>query len=423
MHGLKTGVLNNGQWIRPDYQAQNIATWPERLAQVGYTSSAIGKMHFYPWYERMGFDYRSVTEDKRWPNIRDDYYKYLRGQGTRKFTGSEHEGYQEKRGAIISRNPWEHSWDHFVGTEAVDYINTYAKDEPFAMMVGFTGPHCPYDPNESFRDSVDLTKIPDPAPSVLEDCPLVKKANHDVNRLSWNGVDLDGWTLDEKRVVRQHYAALIEQIDYEVGCILDALEASGELENTLIIFSSDHGDYVGDHDMAGKGSFYEGSCHIPMIVCDPCQEEAAVCDDLVELMDLTSTILSYADVEIPKELDSIPLPGLPYLNRGRPDVAMRTSTLGWLNSGCMYLSGAWKYAKYSTGEITLFNLEDDPFEQENRAHRPESAAVLLECEQALSIQMLGQVYKGHHDKLVDGASWDNVAFGKESFVRQYPNPW
>ncbi|QYY36772.1 sulfatase-like hydrolase/transferase [Ruficoccus sp. ZRK36] len=425
MHGLTTGILTNGQWVRPDYAKQGIQTWPQRLEAAGYHSAAVGKMHFYPWTERMGFGFRSVTEDKRWPYIRDDYYRYLRGHGSRKYTGLEHEGYQDNKGAIISRNPWELSWDHFVGMEAVDYLNTYGGDTPFAMMVGFTGPHCPYDPNEEFVSNIDIDKIPDPAPSVPGDCDEAKKANHAGCKGGWNGVDLDGWTLEQKRRVRQHYAGLVQQIDYEVGEILKALEAAGQLDNTLIIFTSDHGDYVGDHDMAGKGTYYEGSCHIPMIVRDPVSPEGVDCDDLVTLTDVTATMLAYAGVEPPAEWESTPLPKLPYMGRGRPDVPTRSSVIGALSNARMYLSGDWKYSKYATGEMTLFNLAEDPQEQRNRVNDPECFKLVLECEQALCRAEIPMTQDGHRDKVVEMGDhlWRSESFGREGYVRTYPYPW
>ena len=105
-------------------------------------------MHFYPWDERRGFEYRVVCEDKRWTMVRDDYYGYLKQLGLKKLRGDEMDGYHENKGAVIQDIPWEHSWDHFVGNEAVKFINHYGTEKPFALMVGFPGPHCPYDPNE-----------------------------------------------------------------------------------------------------------------------------------------------------------------------------------------------------------------------------------------------------------------------------------
>jgi arylsulfatase A-like enzyme len=146
MHALRSGVLDNGLALRPDYAACGIATWPELLAAQGYGTAAIGKMHFYPWDARFGFGYRRIAEDKRWLHVRDDYFHFLHERGHRKYHGAEHEGYFEQKGAIVNRLPREWQPDQFVGAEACRYIRQYGDEGPFSMMVGFPGPHCPYDP-------------------------------------------------------------------------------------------------------------------------------------------------------------------------------------------------------------------------------------------------------------------------------------
>ncbi|NJN83521.1 MAG: sulfatase-like hydrolase/transferase [Caldilineaceae bacterium] len=73
-NAIRNGVTDNGQWLRPDLAACGIRTWPELLAEAGYYTAAIGKMHFYPWDITHGFQYRSGAEDKRWLHVRDEYY-------------------------------------------------------------------------------------------------------------------------------------------------------------------------------------------------------------------------------------------------------------------------------------------------------------------------------------------------------------
>lgn len=425
MHGYKSGILTNGQWIRPDYPAQGIETWPERLNQAGYATAAVGKMHFYPWMERMGFAYKCATEDKRWPYIKDNYHNFLHQHGSKKYVGLEHENYRETKGAVFSINPWELSWDHFVGKEAVSYLDQYNESKPFAMMVGFTGPHCPYDPNPEFIEDIDMAKIPEATEGNPEDCAEVKSGNIKGNLLQWNGVDISDWTPEQKKKVRKHYAGLVQQIDYEVGCLLETLEKKGQLENTVIIFTSDHGDYLGDHGMAGKGTFYEGSCHIPMIVSEPGNRVAKTCDALVELTDVTATILQYAACVIPDYMDSQPLPGLEYVNNPPQQILEREGILGAVADGCMYLSNSWKYSKYATGELTLFNLAEDPNETQNLAYDPAYHHTLIDCESTLSGQMLKHIFSGHRDKVVDrnNSLWSSEAFGSESYRRTYPQPW
>jgi arylsulfatase len=92
LNSIRTGVLGNGQFLRPNYASCGISTWPELIGQAGYRSAASGKMHFYPWDAKMGLDDRVVCEDKRWLHIQDDYAQFLNERGLRKLHGNEHEG-------------------------------------------------------------------------------------------------------------------------------------------------------------------------------------------------------------------------------------------------------------------------------------------------------------------------------------------
>ena len=118
MNAIETGVTDNGQFLRPDHRACGLDTWAQMLGDAGYYTSAIGKMHFYPWDLHLGFEHRVGAEDKRWLHIEDDYFHYLAARGHRKYHGNEHEGYFENRGAITSLLPWDCYWDYFVGEEA-----------------------------------------------------------------------------------------------------------------------------------------------------------------------------------------------------------------------------------------------------------------------------------------------------------------
>lgn len=107
LNAWRTHVLTNGNYLRPDRAACGIRTWAEMLTNCGYLTSAIGKMHFYPWDASFGFQHRIACEDKVWVNIQDDYWHYLQQRGHRKYMGKEHVGYDEQRGACVSLLPWD----------------------------------------------------------------------------------------------------------------------------------------------------------------------------------------------------------------------------------------------------------------------------------------------------------------------------
>ena len=414
-NAIKNGVLTNNQFLRPDLGECGIHTWPEILGGAGYETSAIGKMHFYPWDISMGFQHRIVAEDKRWLLINDDYQKRLKSKGYRKLHGDEHEGYQENRGAIVHKIPWELSWDHFVGSEAARHIRDRDNGKPFAMMVGFPGPHCPYDPSLEYLEQFDPDDMPDAVPLVEENVPHLRRQNVNGNRQPWNGVDYTEFTAEHKKKIRVHYAALVKQIDDEVGDILKALNETGELENTVIVFASDHGDHLGDHGLIGKGDFYESSIKVPLIVRPQGGQAGSVHTRPVSIGDIPATLLALAGCEVPSYMDAVPLPGLDIPTHEREYL------FGLLASGCMVFDGEWKMVKYASGDVLLFNLKEDPQEQENCAADEECQGIYLRLDAALSAERLRSIYEAHSDKVVAHFSlYDNEEFGNPGWKRRYP---
>ncbi len=418
MNAVRNGVTDNLHAVRDDYNAVGIRTWPQILAEAGYYTAAIGKMHFYPWDARHGFQYRVIAEDKRWLHVRDDYYHYLKRHGLRKLHGNEHEGYFENKGAIFNDIPWEHSWDRFVGREACRFIEEYGGEGPFAMMVGFPGPHCPYDPAHDFPERFDPADMPESVPEVPGDTPTLRAKNIEGNKGPWNGVDHTEFTEAHKRRIRAHYAGLVKQIDYEVGQIIETLRSTGQLDNTAIVISTDHADYLGDHGLIGKASFYEAAMKIPLLVRPPRDQAASASNELVELRDVTATMLRFAGCELPGYMDSQPLPEL-----GLDGPPPRERIFGMLTDGWMAFDGEWKLAKYATGETVMFNLHDDPHEQHNLAADPAHAEVYRRLESELAQELMESFRFATHDRLAQsGDMSQNPSFGLEGWQRTYPAP-
>ena len=417
MDALKTGVLDNGQFLRGDYHELGIHTWPELLSANGYYTAAIGKMHFYPWDAHLGFQYRAIAEDKRWIHIRDDYYHYLCQHGLRKLHGNEHPGYFENKGAIVNLIPWEHSIDRFVGQEACRFIRRYGAEGPFAMMVGFPGPHCPYDPCEEFLQDVDPGAMPAAIPEVPEDSAGLTAATIVGNRLAWNGVDYTEFDEAEVRKVRAHYAALVNQIDHEVGEIVQALEETSLLGNTIVVFSSDHGDYLGDHHLIGKNTFYETAMRVPMIIGTPWHSREQTSEALVTLTDVTATLLDLARIEIPPYYDSIPLPGL-----GLQEGQERHQLIGATSMGWMIQEDRWRLCRYRTGESMLFDLQNDPTEVCNLYGTAEHLDARSRLETQLDLAVMEAIKQANNDRRVYTRSFSTEPwFGREGWERPYPH--
>jgi arylsulfatase A-like enzyme len=417
MDAIKNGVLDNGQCLRPDHRACGIDTWPEILSEHGYHTVAVGKMHFYPWEARWGFQHRIIAEDKIWVNIEDDYYHYLRAHGYRKTIGFEREEFHRNFMTFISDIPWEHSVDHFCGQETARWIREYQGEEPFAMMVGFPGPHSPYDPTPEYAARFDPEDMPEPVPEVASDTLLMRGERRWPARSSWYAYKHNRRPAREDYMLqRAYYAALVQQIDDEIGSILDALRESGKLEDTVILFSSDHGDYLGDHNLGGKNSFYEAATHVPLMVRLPGAKGRASCQDLVTLSDVTATILRLAGCELPEYMDSIPLPEL-----GLPVERPRDRVVGSLRRGWMLVREEWKLCKYAGGGSLLFNLYEDPTEQHNLAGESGYAEVCHRMDAELTTAIMDSIDLSHADKRVYTSTLSgSQEFGRPGWPRVYP---
>lgn len=419
MNAIKSGVLDNSQYLRPDYRSCGLRTWPEFLNDAGYMTIATGKMHFYPWEKRFGFQHRIIAEDKLWGFVEDDYHHFLQKAGYTKRDFVEVAEYHDNHMACVSPHPWECTVDHFVGQESARWIETYDGELPFAMMVGFPGPHSPYDPAAEYATFVP-DDMPDPIVANKGDTALMRaprQSGRGGSRKSWYAVRNDEPpTHDTWKLQRARYAGLVVQIDMEVGRIVDALEKKGVLDNTVIVFSSDHGDYLGDHGLSGKGSYYEAACHVPMLVRHPDITEAAVSDALVTLTDVTATMIALAGKQVPAYADAQPLPGI-----GLEESDPRTHIFGALRRGWMLFDGTWKLCKYGGG-AHLYNLSEDPDEQHNRADDVDCREILRDLDATLTGEVMRSVsessFAGRHE-----THSSSGAFGRPGWERIYPMPW
>ena len=267
-NALATGVLTNGNWLRPDHAQCGMPTFAELLAARGYRCAAIGKMHFIPWDIGEGFHDRRIAEDKRHVHIQDDYADYLARHGLKKPRGIDEDGYREFLMASISALPEAHQVDTWVGDEAVRFIDEQGGDDdgggdgPFLLMVGFPGPHDPYNPPADWAARFDAADMPAPLAATPES-EAFRPGQIEQHRAGSAMIDLTQFPDATKRRIRAHYCALVALIDRQVGRIVDALARKDQHRRTIIVFTSDHGDLLGDFDLIGKTNFFEPSMHVP----------------------------------------------------------------------------------------------------------------------------------------------------------------
>lgn len=407
-HSTATGVMDNLFWLRPDHGAMGVRTWAETLTAEGYATAAIGKMHFYPWDTAEGFETRIIAEDKRHIHIRDDYDDALRAAGLHKVHGRDQAGYVANRGASLSDLPDALQVDRWVANRAADWIAA-AGPGPWAAMVGFPGPHCPYDPPAAALERIDPTALPRPLPRDPLWDPLHAKFLATYRR-GWADMDYDGLTEAEAIRIRHHYAALVERLDADVATIMAALAASGALENTVVVFASDHGDYLGDYGMVGKTWFHEPAIRVPLIVTDFSAPAApATVAAPVSLLDLPPTFLSLADAKPGHVMHGVPL----------GDTVSDRVICGVTTGGMMARDARWKLVRYDGGPEVLHDLSADPFETSNLID--DAPEVRARLEGALTRALLEGLISGHADKRVPAAQSDPASgfFGR-GWTRPYP---
>lgn len=294
-------------------------SWVEDIRDAGYYTAAMGKVHHVPATAMMGYDERLYTEN--FPDLSksyDDYANYLKAEGQPSPCQVLTQGgdWMDKHASAAFPLEEKYHVDQFVGRMATRWIKDYKHDKPFFLHIGFQGPHDPYDPPQRFLDMYEGRDVPLPHFDVgglaarppqyarfMEACANPTRFNAAPHYGVW-AVDLTGMDDEAYQRMRRHYYAKITGIDYQVGQILDMLEARGLMENTLIVFTSDHGDNLGDHELIYKWLMTEQSVHVPMMVRLPDGKRAGELDEgLFSQIDLGPTILTALGLDVPQRLD------------------------------------------------------------------------------------------------------------------------
>jgi arylsulfatase A-like enzyme len=273
-----------------------------------------------------------------------------------------------------------------------------ARDQPWLMSVNFFDPHAPFDPPQTYLDRYDPNQIPYPA---FEEIDLEAQERLDGIVFQTAAQHPESYDLasyfaklgheerplppDTIQTIIAAYYAMIELIDDNIGRMLEALERTGQRENTIIIFMSDHGEMLGDHGLLLKGCrFYEGLVRVPLIISWPDHiTSGLVSDALVELTDIAPTLLDFCGQSRPARMQGQSLRSLLLgqtdLHHHRPHVRSEYyRSLGYLEEGkkgtyaTMIRDERYKLVTYhglDWGE--LFDLENDPFEFNNLWGDPE----------------------------------------------------
>ena len=377
---LFTGVYPHTNGVFRNDEPWNYC-WVKDLADAGYHTVNVGKMHTMPVEGAFGFRERHVVEnkDRDHPNLPfyldnwDKAYFFRELEKPSRVTQRRKSDYGDQLGAWA----WEHEDrlhpDVFVGQMASWWLNRYPGDEPFFLQIGFPGPHPPYDPTQEYLDKYDDVELPTPIPPDPETQPKAMQELRDFHL----GEDADGVvhlpdpTPEQSKRQRAHYYANVTMIDTQVGDIMNVLEERGELDNTIIIFTSDHGDALGDHGHSQKWNMYQSTVHVPALVFGPGIPQGRRVTDKVALFDFGPTILECAGVKVPDWMEATSL--MPYfkgdVSQGRNRVFAEHANDALLTGTrfmTMVLEDNMKLVHFVDAEAgQLFDLERDPDELNN----------------------------------------------------------
>lgn len=347
----QTGVNYNGQ--TPDSTIKNIG---EILRKEGYETVWGGKWHLPESYPHTS---KTSVKGFRLLDFLDEKQTTGRGDDT----------------------------DEPLADEVVKYLKGRL-EQPFFLAVSFHNPHdicyLPQKPN-AFPFPANLESTP-PLPSNYRINPLEPEFLKNARTRSSYGNEIaltQDFNQDDWRNYLHHYYRMTERVDREVGEIIKALESEGLDENTLIIFTSDHGDGAASHQWAAKLSLYEESVKVPMIITwfGKTPENLVNNEHLVSGLDIAPTILDYARVDIPARMKGYSLKQL----IENPDTIWREFLVTELaidpsdstKAGRMITNGRYKYNLYSYGARNeqLFDLQNDPGEKVNLAYSSSYASL------------------------------------------------
>ena len=382
------------------------------LADEGYTCGLAGKLHLSSAHpDRDGDPNAERRIDDGYAEFR---WSHDTGEG---WPTNEYRQWLRRAGVDFERTPVrgseyvstsvapEHHQTRWGAERAIDFVEAVADDDdPWLYSVNFFDPHPPYDPPSAYLDPYldRLDEIPLPAHDADDaDEPSVRSKLSDLQpfQAEWSPT----MSADDHRRVRAAYWAMCDQIDDNVGRVLDALSRTGQAGSTVVVFMSDHGTMLGEHGLYQKGAYmYEPAVRVPLVVAGPGIERGVESTALVELGDIAPTLLDAASVEIPDRVQTESLwpilTGESDPDDHRDDVysehydAMGFATDHSLGHGTAVRTDQYRLIRWhrlDDGE--LYDLAEDPDERINRWTDPEYRDVKTRLLERLTDRMFDTV--------------------------------
>ncbi len=405
-------------------KAKRIADDQPKLAQLfadaGYATYAIGKLHYYPYAPPgsprtlHGFQYAELHEEGRIVKKYDptgqadgleDYHDYLKSVGWTGYGRAHGLGNNDIHPAHLPL-PAEHHEEAWVASRAIAAMERHRRENPyrpFFMWSSFSKPHSPYDPPAPYNHMYDPREIPPPAGD-WDDERLLE--GRDVELRSRRRVyGWDRYSEQAIQTVRALYAGMVSFHDVMVGQLLDWLEDRSLLEETILVYTSDHGDLLGDFGRFFKRCMFDGAVRIPMIWRLPGQGvpgHSGARDQMVGLQDILPTLCGLTGLDLPRPVDGMDLtpclqdPGAP----GRDEFVAYSADRRMGGHKAMLRTREWKYVYGELGGTEeLYDVRRAEGELVNLAGNPRYTSLKATLRERLIAWCLEQ---GQRDLLSNG---------------------
>lgn len=398
MTGLFTHHLrNNGKGP----YAPGFVTMPDRFGRAGYFTALIGKMHamdaqlhgfdyqleFNEWFQSLGPKTKLYVDELGGPNT---------GAGLPQIPGLWERGGDPWKGRIesdgrlgnvaVGRPSLMDEKDHFesfVARETIHFLETYGQsDQPFFLISSLLKPHNPFMPAKRFAEMFQ--------PEEMKLSPTWGKANlNNIPRRVRRFIEESPFTPElrdasEARKRTAYYYGNLAQMDDCAGQILRTLTRLGLDRNTIVVYTADHGEMLGDLGLWGKFQFYEGSCGVPLMFRMP-GAAPAVCHTPVSLVSLSATLTDLCDVPELSPADGKSFAELVRRPNSHHDhgPVFAEYSLGNSSAKYMILDGVWKYTYWIDDLPELYDLSSDPRELRNLSRSAEHQGKVKELHEKL----------------------------------------
>ena len=365
---MMTGLYpsTHGVWTNNLPFRDNLDYLAVRMNALDYATACFGKLHHYPPRDTKGFQYARQLEGGRLKE-NEPYLQWLRCRhpGITDFWNCDREKHEFKLSA-------EDHYEYWIASETISYIETAASksDQPFFLWVSFQGPHTPWNPPPEIKGACNPESFPPPIKAGEGAvCPI-----HTYRKV-WNPFPFQD--LEDIMQVRAAYGDTMANIDVQIGRILGCLDERGLFDDTTFVFSSDHGDLLGDFGQKAKGPFpYQGQLAVPLVVANhPSIPEGVRTSNLAGNLDIPATVLDVAGDEKGIGLSR----SLLDLSREEPENPrdMNFSELG--DTTKIVENSRYRYCLYPfAGFSQLFDRWEDPQERINLAGNPKYSSLEIE---------------------------------------------